>query len=228
MSENLFASILTEGAMSAGTYLLLLGTALVLGALIAFLYTLRSEGTKSFVVTLALLPAMVCTVVLMVSGSLGASLAVAGTFSLVRFRSAPGSAREIAAVFLSMATGLACGMGCPVLAAVFAAAVSLMFLLYSASSFGEKRGGDLRKTLQITVPEDLEYAGVFDDLFAEYTAQSRLTRVKTTNLGSLNRLTYDVTLRRPGTEKALIDALRCRNGNLEISLSECSAEGGEL
>ena len=96
------------------------------------------------------------------------------------------------------------------------------------TSFGEKRGGDLRKTLQITVPEDLEYGGIFDDLFARYTTQARMTRVKTTNLGSLNRLTYDITLRRAGVEKELIDALRCRNGNLEISLAERAAEGGEL
>ena len=228
MSDSIFGSILTESTLSGGTFLLLLAAALALGALIAFVYTIRSDYTKSFVVTLALLPAMVCTVVLMVSGSLGASLAVAGTFSLVRFRSAPGSAREIAAVFLSMATGLACGMGCPALAAVFAVIVSLVSLLYNLSSFGETRGEDLRKTLHITVPEDLEYAGIFDDLFAEYTTQARMTRVKTTNLGSLNRLTYDITLRRPGTEKALIDALRCRNGNLEISLSQRAAEGGEL
>jgi len=224
MNESIFASILSSGALSAGTYALLLGTALVLGAMIALIYTIRSDYTKSFVVTLALLPAMVCTVVLMVSGSLGASLAVAGTFSLVRFRSAPGSAREIAAVFLSMAAGLACGMGCPALAAVFAAAVSLMLLLYTVTGFGERRSGDLRRSLQITVPEDLEYGGIFDDLFSEYTVRARMTRVKTTNLGSLNRLTYDITLRRPGTEKAFIDALRCRNGNLEISLAERSGE----
>ena len=202
--------------------------ALVLGAVIALVYTIRGDYTKSFVVTLALLPAMVTAVILMVSGSLGAGVAVAGTFSLVRFRSAPGSAREIGAVFLSMAAGLACGMGCPLAAAVLTLAVSAVYLGYMFSSFGEKRGGDLRKTLQITVPEDLEYGGIFDDLFSEYTTQARMTRVKTTNLGSLNRLTYEITLRRPGVEKAFLDALRCRNGNLEISLAERSAEGCEL
>ena len=228
MSESVFSSILTEGSLNAGTFFLLLGMSLVLGAVIALVYTLRSDCTKSFVVTLSLLPAMVCTVILMVSGSLGAGLAVAGTFSLVRFRSAPGSAREIGAVFLSMAAGLACGMGCPWLAAIFTAVVGAAYLLYMTTSFGEKRGGDLRKTLQITVPEDLEYGGIFDDLFARYTTQARMTRVKTTNLGSLNRLTYDITLRRAGVEKELIDALRYRNGNLEISLAERAAEGGEL
>ena len=112
MSESVFSSILTEGSLSAGTFVLLLAAALVLGAVIALVYTVRGDYTKSFVVTLALLPAMVAAVILMVSGSLGAGVAVAGTFSLVRFRSAPGSAREIGAVFLSMAAGLACGMGC--------------------------------------------------------------------------------------------------------------------
>ena len=228
MSDTVFSSVLTEGSLSAGTYVLLLAAALVLGAVIALVYTIRGDYTKSFVVTLALLPAMVTAVILMVSGSLGAGVAVAGTFSLVRFRSAPGSAREIGAVFLSMAAGLACGMGCPLAAAVLTLAVSAVYLGYMFSSFGEKRGGDLRKTLQITVPEDLEYGGIFDDLFSEYTTQARMTRVKTTNLGSLNRLTYEITLRRPGVEKAFLDALRCRNGNLEISLAERSAEGCEL
>ena len=228
MFDLVFSSMLTAGSLSAGTFFLLLGMALALGAVIALVYTVRSDYTKSFVVTLALLPAMVCTVILMVSGSLGAGLAVAGTFSLVRFRSAPGSAREIGAVFLSMATGLACGMGCPWLAAVFAVAVSAAYLLFMTTSFGEKRGGDARKTLQITVPEDLEYGGIFDDLFQKYTTRARMTRVKTTNLGSLNRLTYDITLRSPGKEKEFIDALRCRNGNLEISLAERAAEGCEL
>ena len=228
MSETWFSTLLTGGSLTAGTYLLLLGTALALGALIAFVYSLRAESTKGFTVTLALLPPMVATVILMVSGSLGAGLAVAGTFSLVRFRSAPGSAREIAAVFLAMAAGLACGMGCPALAAVFTVVTLLFFLLYMSTGFGEKKSAGSRRTLQITVPEDLEYAGIFDDIFAEYTTQARLIRVKTTNLGSLNRLTYDITLRRMGEEKAMIDALRCRNGNLEISLAERAAEGGEL
>ena len=164
----------------------------------------------------------------MVSGSIGAGVAVAGTFSLVRFRSAPGTAREILAVFLAMAVGLACGMGCAAVAAVLAGAVSLLYALLSRSRFGEEKNGALHRTLHITVPESLEYAGAFDDLFDEYTARHSLVRVKTTSLGSLNRLTYDILLRRAGEEKAFIDALRCRNGNLEISLMQHAAEGCEL
>lgn len=228
MLDTIFSSVLNSGSVTAGKYALLLGTALALGLLIAVTYTRQGDHTKGFVVTLALLPAMVATVILMVSGSLGASVAVAGTFSLVRFRSAPGTAREIAAVFLAMATGLACGMGCPGLAAVFTGVLCLMYLLLMGSRLGRPRDEAARKILRITVPEDLEYAGIFDDLFERYTTRSRLTQVKTTNLGSLNRLTYDVTLRQSGEEKAFIDALRCRNGNLEISLSEHVAAESQL
>ena len=228
MSELILSSVLTGGSLTLGRFLLLLAAALAVGVVISLVYTCRAEYTKSFVVTLALLPPVVAMVILMVSGSLGASVAVAGTFSLVRFRSAPGSAREIAAVFLSMAAGIACGMGYPWMALVFTLLVCAAYLALMLTSFGEERTDSLRKTLLITVPEDLEYNGVFGDIFDTYTASARMTRVKTTNLGSLNRLTYDITLRRPGEEKALIDALRCRNGNLEISLAAHTAEGGEL
>ncbi len=205
-----------------------MAAALVLGAVQALVYRLNNRCTKSFAVTLATLPAVVSVVILMVNGSVGAGVAVAGTFSLVRFRSAPGTGKEIAAVFISMAIGLACGMGCVGYAALFTLILCLADTFYSRSSFGEEAGGSRRKSLQVTIPEDLEYNEIFDDLFREYTTEAKLTRVKTTNLGSLNKLSYDITLRAPGTEKALIDAIRCRNGNLEISLAEQSTEANEL
>lgn len=177
--------------------------------------------------TLAMLPAVVSVIILMVSGSIGAGVAVAGTFSLVRFRSAPGSAKEIAAVFIAMAIGLACGMGCPGLALLFTLIMCGVELLYSRIGFGEDRD-NLQKALSVTLPESLEYSDIFDDLFAEYTTEAKMTRVKTTNLGSLNRLSYDITLRKPGTEKALIDAIRCRNGNLEVSIGNRMPETNEL
>ncbi|MBR4579219.1 MAG: DUF4956 domain-containing protein [Oscillospiraceae bacterium] len=228
MSDMLLSSLLSDGSLSVGKLLLVLLSALALGVIVSLCYTCRTEYTKSFVVTLALLPPMVAVVILMVNGSLGAGVAVAGTFSLVRFRSAPGSAREIGAVFLSMAAGIACGMGYPGAAAIFTLIVCAAYLVLTVIGFGEKRGEDLHKTLTVTVPEDLEYGGIFDDLFERYTTRARLTRVKTTNLGSLNRLSYDVTLRKSGEEKEFIDAIRCRNGNLEISLASRAAEGGEL
>lgn len=208
-------------------FLLIMASALVLGALEALCYRRNNPCTRSFAVTLAMLPAVVSVIILMVSGSIGAGVAVAGTFSLVRFRSAPGSAKEIAAVFIAMAIGLACGMGCPGLAALFTLIMCAAELLYSRIGFGEEKD-NLQKTLSVTLPESLEYSDIFDDLFAEYTSEAKMTRVKTTNLGSLNRLTYDVTLRKPGTEKALIDAIRCRNGNLEVSLGSRMPETNEL
>ena len=228
MTTSIFAGTLSSGTLTAGQFLLLFAAAIALGLIIALVYARCGECTKSFAVTLALLPGIVCVVILMVSGSIGAGVAVAGTFSLVRFRSAPGTAREILAVFLAMAAGLACGMGCVAVAAVFTVLVCLLYALLSRSHFGEEKNGDRHRTMHITVPESLEYAGAFDDIFDAYTESRRLVHVKTTSLGSLNRLPYDIMLRRAGEEKAFIDALRCRNGNLEISLMQHAAEGCEL
>ena len=229
MLDNLFSPVYNTGeALTIPTLLLVLVPALALGALHALIYGFNNRSSKSFSVTLATLPAIVSVVILMVNGSIGAGVAVAGTFSLVRFRSAPGSAREITAVFTSMALGLACGMAYPGMAFLFGLILALADTLYAHSAFGELRGGSVRKSLQITVPESLEYNGVFDDIFERYTAEARLVRVKTTNLGSLNRLSYELTLKKPGCEKAMIDELRCRNGNLEISLGEQSTESNEL
>ena len=227
MTTSIFASILSSGTLTGGTFLLLFAASIALGLIIALVYSRCGDCTKSFALTLALLPCIVCVVILMVSGSIGAGVAVAGTFSLVRFRSAPGTAREILAVFLAMAAGLACGMGCAA-AAVFTLVVCLLYVLLSRSRFGEERNGEAHRMMHITVPESLEYAGAFDDLFEAYTTRHRLVRVKTTGLGSMNRLTYDIFLRCSGDEKAFIDALRCRNGNLEISLTQHAAEGCEL
>ena len=228
MLESVFSTLYNSYTeITVPLFLIIMASALLLGALEAFVYRRNNPCTRSFAVTLAMLPAVVSVIILMVSGSIGAGVAVAGTFSLVRFRSAPGSAKEIAAVFIAMAIGLACGMGCPGLAALFTLIMCGAELLYSRVGFG-RDPFEARKTLSVTVPESLEYSGIFDDLFAAYTTEAKMTRVKTTNLGSLNRLSYEITLREPGTEKALIDAIRCRNGNLEISLGCRAAETNEL
>ena len=219
MLQTTFSSIYNPGGITLGDFLLAMAVALALGMLMAAVYCFRSQHSRSFVVTLALLPATVAVVMMLVNGNLGAGVAVAGTFSLVRFRSTPGTAKEITAIFLAMAVGLACGIGYPVFAVLFAVIMCLMSLVYALTNFGGKPGGTLNRVLRITVPEDLDYPAVFDDLFERYTSKVMLTEVKTTNLGSLNRLTYEVTLKTPGTEKAFIDDLRCRNGNLEISMS---------
>ena len=229
MLDSVFSTLYNSGeTVTVAAFLLILAAALALGAVYALVYQRLNPCTRSFAVALATLPAVVAVVILMVNGSIGAGIAVAGAFSLVRFRSAPGTGREIAAVFVAMAIGLACGMGCPGLAALFTLILSAVDALYAKLGFGTARGGELRRLLHITVPEGLEYAEMFEDLFAEFTASSRLLKVKTANLGSLNRLTYELVLRKAGSEKALIDALRCRNGNLEISLSTQTEDPAEL
>jgi hypothetical protein len=223
---NLFSGY--SGTITLSGFLISLVSALLLGAGLALAVTRHASCSRGFTLTLALLPAAVSIVIMMVSGNLGAGVAVAGTFSLVRFRSAPGTAREIGSVFLAMAVGLACGMGYPGFAALFTLIMCGVTLLYIRLGLTAEKGAALRRNLRITIPEDLDYTGIFDDLFAKYAVQSRLTGVKTTNLGSLNRLSYELTLRQAGDEKRLIDELRCRNGNLEISSSAPAWDNREL
>lgn len=231
MLNHLFSGLFQTAEVSTinlKTFLICMVAALLIGALLAHAYTFRNTYSKSFVITLALLPAVVCVVIMMVSGSLGAGIAVAGTFSLVRFRSVPGTAKEICAIFLAMASGLATGMGYVGFAFLFCIVMILATMFYTISSFGEQKTTALKKTVRITIPEDLDYGGVFDDLFLDYTTEHALISVKTTNMGSLFKLTYNLTLKDSNKEKEFIDALRCRNGNLEISSSIQSTAANEL
>lgn len=190
-------------------FLLCLGCALLLGLAMAFAYMFRTRYTKSFVVTLALLPAVVCVVILLVNGNVG-------------------TAKEITTLFLAMGAGLIAGMGYLGYAVLFTVVMCAVFLLYNALDFGARRNAASYKTLAITIPEDLDYTGVFDDIFAEYTAAHDLVSVKTTNMGSMFRLTYQVTLRDAAREKEMLDKIRCRNGNLEILISTQDTTVAEL
>ena len=230
MWDKLFAGIFDTGTVSAVSvdkFLLCVGVALALGMVLALVYAFRSQYTRSFLVTLAILPAVVCVVIMMVNGNIGAGVAVAGAFSLVRFRSAPGTAREIGAIFIAMAAGLVAGMGYLAYAALFVLVLGLVWVLYECLGFGN-RSTNLERVLHITVPEDLEYTTAFDQPLSEYTASFQLVRVKTTNLGSLFKLTYRIRLKSAQAEKALIDAIRCRNGNLEVSVGLQEGNNGEL
>mgnify|MGYP003236331748 CR=1 FL=1 len=190
----------TELTLSA--FLICTGVSLVLGITLALVAQFRARSSQSFAVTLALLPMVVQVVIMLVNGNIGAGVAVAGAFSLVRFRSMPGTAREIGALFLAMAIGLADGMGYVGLAAL------------TALRFGQRGSGE--RILKITIPENLDYEGLFDDLFDQYTRVHTLVKVKTSNMGTLYELEYRVTLRSDSVPKAFLDALRCRNGNLNI------------
>ena len=225
--RGLFDTDLTA-VISVTDFLLCLGCSLVLGLILAFAYMYRSRYTKSFVVTLALLPGVVCVVMMLVNGNVGTGVAVAGAFSLVRFRSVPGTAKEICMLFLAMGTGLIAGMGYLGFAAVFTLVMCGMFVLYNRLDFGTKKNAAVFKTLTITIPEDLDYSGVFDDIFAEFTRSHELVRVKTTNMGSMLKLTYNAELTETVREKEMIDKLRCRNGNLEIVVSQQETVGTEL
>ncbi|NLS85603.1 MAG: DUF4956 domain-containing protein [Ruminococcaceae bacterium] len=225
----MFESILkvTEtGATTASSSLLCLAAAIILGITAALFYMIKNTTNKSFVVTLALLPALVQVVILMVNGNLGAGVAVMGAFSLVRFRSVPGSAREISAIFLAMAIGLATGMGSIGFAAVFTVILCCVQTVLLCSPFGTRKSA--AKELRITIPENLDYTGLFDDIFKSYTSDASLEKVRTAGMGSVYELHYHITLKDEQREKAFIDAIRCRNGNMAITCGHASTVRDEL
>ena len=209
----------TTAVISVKDFIICVACSLVIGLILTLAYTVRARYTKSFVITLATLPAVVCVVIMMVNGNIGTGVAVAGAFSLVRFRSVPGSAKEIGMLFLAMGSGLIAGMGYIGYAFLFSIILSAVYLLYNMLNIGSKKSSSRYKSIRITIPEDLDYTGVFDPVFAEYTSSFELTKVKTVNMGSMFRLTYDVRLKDPALEKELIDRIRERNGNLEITVS---------
>ncbi len=225
--QGLFDTDMTS-IISVSEFLLCIGCSLVIGLIMAFAYMYRSRYTKSFIVTVALLPAVVCVVIMMVNGNVGAGVAVAGAFSLVRFRSVPGNAKEITMLFLAMGAGLITGMGYLAFALLFALIMCALVMICNRLDFGSKRNAAVYKTLNITIPEDLDYTGVFEEILEEYTTARELVRVKTTNMGSMFRLTYNLTLRDAEKEKEMIDKLRCRNGNLEITVSKQETTAMEL
>ena len=188
----------------------------MLGGLIAFTANFRAKQSKSFLLALFLIPAIVQTVIMLVNGSVGTGVAVMGAFSLVRFRSVAGSAKEIVSIFLAMATGLATAMGYIGLAIVIVSILCIAMIIASFIRLKEK--DDLVRELKITVPEDLNYAHSFDDVFEKYTKTYKLQNVKTTNMGSLYKLSYNIELRSEDDIQDFINDLRCRNGNLEISV----------
>lgn len=190
---------------------------LAMGFAVALAYMFRNTYSKSFVGTLVLLPAMVQIVITMVNGNLGAGVAVMGAFSLVRFRSIPGSAREISSIFFAMALGLATGMGYLMEALLFLVVVGAASFLLNLTRFGEQKRLPTKKELKVTIPENLDYQEAFADIFDKFTKQVVLNQIKTANMGSLFELKYSLDLKEAGTEKQLLDELRCRNGNLAIT-----------
>ena len=220
MLEKIFSGIFSqpgEAVISVGDFLLCILASIVAGVVIAIAYTYKSRYTKSFLMTICILPAVVCAVIMMVNGNIGTGVAVAGAFSLVRFRSAPGSAKEICAIFIAMGTGLISGMGYLGYAILFAILMSVVTVVFKAVRIGRVK--DESKALMITVPEDLNYDEIFDDILKKYTTSYEMVSVKTSNLGSLFKIKYIIDMKNDVSTKSMIDELRVRNGNLEIRIS---------
>lgn len=191
----------------------------VLGVVIALTYMKTGKVSKNFARTLVVLPVLVCVVMLAVNGNLGASVAVLGAFSLVRFRSLQGTSREIGFIFFAMTVGITCSIGYLFFAVAVTLLVCAVHLFLTLLRFGEKR--EQEQELRITIPENLDYTEIFDDLFAEFTGSAKLIRVKTTNMGSMYELTYHVKLKDGAKEKEFLDEIRCRNGNLTVVCGRC-------
>ena len=210
-----FSSICTTDSITIVQGLIVTGVALVLGLISSLVYRFKSYCSKSFAVTLTIIPAIVAMLIMMVNGlATGAGIAVLGVFSLVRFRSQPGSSREILAIMLSMAIGLACGGGYITFAVFAAAVVCIVWLILFSTPFGDNGN---KKELRIEIPENLDYEGLFDDIFKEFTTKNEVITVKTVQMGSVYELRYHISLKRDKSEKAFVDAIRARNGNLPVS-----------
>lgn len=221
----MITSVLQNG-MNTQALLICIGTALVMGIVLSMVYMLSGTYTKSYIATLVILPVLVQTVIMLVNGSLGVGMAVMGAFSLVRFRSVPGTSREISGILFAMVIGLATGMGYIYYAIIIGVIVSILMIIMGKTRFGEDNQD--KKLLRILIPEDLDYTTVFDDLLEEYTSFYQIEQVRTTNLGSMFDIRYSVILKDEKMEKKFLDELRCRNGNLSIMLSRALATREEM
>ena len=221
--NSIFGTIIGS-TFSLGTFLICLVCALVCGAITCFAASYRANASRSYKTSLLLIPMIVTTVILMVNGSIGTGIAVAGTFSLVRFRSIPGDARQIVSIFLSVASGLACACGYVALAILFTIIVAAVMIVFVGLPMAE----DKKLGLQIVVPESVNYMEAFSDIFEKYTVKHGLSKVRTTNMGSLYKLYYSVELKDGSKVKEFMDEIRTRNGNLEVMIYSLEGSADEL
>lgn len=220
-SESIMEETLTLEVLVISTV-----ASMLFGFIIALLYMFRNKHSRTIAMTLVVLPAIVQIIIMLANRNIGVGIAVAGAFSLIRFRSVPGNARDISCLFFAMALGFVTGMGYLLYGLVFLGLIGSVFFLLTCVGFGQKTSRT--RILRITIPEDLDYDSLFDDLFERYTQGAELEKVKTSNMGSLYELTYLITLRETVISKAFMDELRCRNGNLKILFSRRQNEGDEL
>lgn len=226
MFDQLFNDVFTGTTINPASMFGAIGVGLVLGLILTKVYQYKTVYSKSFMMTLVMLPTLIAIVIFLVNGSLGAGVAVMGAFSLIRFRSAPGGAKELLAIFLAMTIGIAVGMGYLIFASVFTIIMSVVMLLLETVNFGQMKHS--MRQVTVVIPESLDYEMVFDDIFQKATNYVELANVKTSDMGSLFKIKYIVQLNGTMTEKELVDALRTRNGNLEIAISRYVTKENEL
>jgi len=217
-------SILTTPLTLSSLLITLFGS-LIMGVLTALVFSYKNKFSSSLSLTLAILPVAMSMVTVMINGNLGVAVAVAGGFTLVRFRSVAGTGREISAVFSVMTLGVTCGMGYLGMAVIFFMVIAILVLVLTALHFGEKRN---EKLLRVTIPEDYDYVGLFDDVFKKYGISASIDKIKTTNMGSLIDVTYKVTLPQDTLSKEILDEIRTRNGNLCVMVANYEAEREKL
>ena len=229
--ENLFQSVITSGSLKIKEFAICTLASLVLGALIAFSYTVCNKRySRSFLMTMAVLPVAVQGIISMmtIQGTVGAGIAVAGAFSLVRYRSVPGSAKEICNIFMAMALGFATAVGYIAYAIIFAAIICAVNIIFNCVPGLSESGSRLEKNLRVSIPEDLDYSDVFNDIFEKYTSACELVHVKSTNMGAVFQLTYQIRLKNGVSEKEMLDEIRCRNGNLDIICAKVPSSDDRL
>ena len=220
MFNSIFDS--TTVGLEITTALIAAGTALVLGIALAITHKITTQTTKSFLVTLATLPLLVMAVMIMINGNLGTSIAILGAFSLIRFRSMEGRAKDLLSVFFAMMIGLACGMGHILFGAVITVIAIIAIIIFTYGHLLEPNKND--RILRVVIPEDLDYTDVFKETLSKYTTHADLITMKTINMGSLYDLTYEVRLKRGAKEKEFMDEIRTKNCNLKVSLSQAVLE----
>lgn len=223
MFDSIYSSSVT-----ASQFFLMAGVSVVSGVLYAFLMARRVRSTKRFFIVVSLLPFVIASVITFVNGNIGAGVAIGGAFGLIRFRSAQGTADEIAAILIAMGAGIAFGMGYLAYGVIILLALGLLYFLFSHLKLFDSKRASEERLLKVTVPESLEYTDMFDDVFAQYLKSVERIGVKTTGMGSMFRLSFLIRMKDPKQEKSFIDAIRVRNGNLEISLLPYSEQQAQL
>lgn len=225
---SIFECIFKNGVITYKEVFICLGVALLCGIIFSSMCFFRTKSTKSFLIATSILPMVVALVILLVNGNIGAGVAIAGAFSLVRFRSSPGTAKEISVIFIAMAAGLAFGMGYLGYGAIFMLITGIVLMIMEGIRIWDVKPIFNEKRIRITLPEDLDYSAIFDDIFEKYTTKYEVVRMQTTNLGSMFKVYYDVVMKNVKDEKDMVDEIRQRNGNLEVVVQRTDYRKNEL